>query len=336
MKKHFSLKLNFKIAFLFIFISLQTISMEQEKPTEFLFAAMGYYEQGEYQKSAQIFKQYAGKPVPVAEPFCLDLVKKNHMDPFEPIPFNGETGEQEKAHRWFSAAQKFKILKHKKSKQLTDFLEEAKNAGNGPLLYLIGTLYETGTKQIKVDKNKAKEVFLLALQNRDLRAIFGLKRVCSSEYFNKISMNGLSLAKINQAFSLMPLLHHDEGQIFASLSGFFSNSSETFPNFLYLAAQFGYPKAQFTWGQEHYENESQILYWMMQSAEHGNLGALGLCGHMIEYGRGMDINNKTAYAYFKRAANHPQATALDFHNFAAMHQTGKGTTLKIMTDIKTL
>ncbi len=346
--KYFYIKLSLKlkVVFLLIVISLQTMSMEDcEKPTEFIFAAMGYYEQGEYEKAAQIFKRYAGKPVPVAEPFCLDLVKKGFLDPFQPVPFNGEIGEQEKAHMYFTAAQQFLSVKNKRSNNtgnkvlnqrnvLIDCLKKAQSNPNGSLLYLIGTLYESKTDNLSENKKEAKTYFIKeaktyfinALERSDLRAVLGLKRVCTPEEIKKLAIGKVALSTINGAFGLMPVLHQDEGQICASLSGFFTDSPlQTFPNFLYTAAQFGHPKAQFLWVRSYCQNESQILYWMMQSAEHDNCEALSVCGHMMEQGKGTPVNYQKAYAYIQRATDHPNATAIEFSNFALLHELGKGT-----------
>ena len=332
MKKYFSLKFSSKIIFLLVLTSLQTMSMEQEKPTEFLFAGMHYYEQGKYEKAAQIFKRYAGKPVPVAQPFCLELVKKGYLNSFEPIPFNGEIEEQKKSHMYFTAAQCFLKIKNKKSNNtknnilnesnvLGDCLIAAKENPNGSLLYLIGTLYESRT-----DHESAETFFRSALERNDLRAVLGLKRVCSSEKFKKLAIGELRLSAVNNAFGLMSRLHQDEGQICASLSGFFIPSpSQTFPCFLHSAAQFGHPKAQFLQGQNYCQNDSQILYWMMQSAEHDNCEALSLCGHMMEQGKGTPVNYQKAYNYLQRATCHPDATAIEFSNFALLHELGKGT-----------
>ncbi|MGV8948982.1 MAG: hypothetical protein ACOH2E_06450 [Candidatus Paracaedibacter sp.] len=338
--KYFPLKLNFnlKVVFLLVFATLQTLSMEKdEKPTEFLFAAMGYYEQAEFQKAAHIFKRYAGKPVPVAETFCLDLVKKGYLEPFKPIPSNNEVEENQKASMYFTAAQQFLKIKNKKSnntrnkalnqdKVLTDCLKAVQPNLNGSLLYLIGTLYESKINDVSENRKKAKTYFISALERNDLRAVLGLKRVCSPEEFKKLRIKEIPLSSVSRAFDFMPVLHQDEGQICASLSCFFINSpQQTFPCFLLSAAQFGHAKAQFLQAQSLCENESQILYWMMQSAEHDNCKALSFCGHMMEQGMGTPVNYQKAYAYLQRATDHPDATAIEFSNFALLHELGEGT-----------
>jgi len=52
---------------------------------------------------------------------------------------------------------------------------------------------------------------------------------------------------------------------------------------------------------------------------------LSLCGHMMEQGKGTDINYEKAYGYLKRAAHHPEAKDIEFSNFAMIHEQGKGT-----------
>jgi TPR repeat protein len=317
----------FSLIFLSIFYVTKCFCTPPQQ--EFLFDAMEYFEQGNFQKAASIFKFYAGKPCPVAEPYCLDLLKKGFLLSFTPVPSNGGHLEKEKARLWYEAPKKLKALLRQKPKLFVRTLKEIEEGGNGPLLYLIGKLYETGMGKVTADPIKAQHYFLLAIQGGDPRGILGLKKLCPER---EISFSGSSLKteQLAKPFALRSVANKDEGEVLRSMSGFY-HQNKTYKNekmsqyFLHAAAQFGHTESQFKWGKKNCQSEAETLFWMMNAAENNHLKAIGLCAHFFEQGIGIPKDYQTAYVYLNCAAHHPEANSIDYYNFALLHETGKGT-----------
>ncbi|MBL0941182.1 MAG: sel1 repeat family protein [Alphaproteobacteria bacterium] len=312
-----------------IFISLILISVIFTSQifcshsTPSLFEAMEHFEKGDYQKAARGFAPYAGQPCPVAEPYCIDLLKKNLLGTFQIVPSNEEYKEKDNLKQWYEAQQKLKALLRQKNKNFDSKLKAVMSSSNGPLLYLLGKLYETGTQKIDADQSKAANYFLLAFQKGDPRGILGLNRICpESEII--FGETPIKISRLASLLSLMGTSTKSDGEILAGISAWYSKDPVVKQYFLRAAAQFGHTKSQFEYGQSYSSNEAEVLFWMMQAAENNQREAIGVCGHFFEQGKGTKQDYLKAYHYFKRAAYHPQATSLDYFNFALIHEQGKG------------
>jgi hypothetical protein len=104
-----------------------------------LFEGIRHFEEGHFEAAAEIFASYAGKPYPVAQPYCAALAQKGYLKAFVPVE-SIEHPEEEKAALWFKASQKLPALHEMTEAQLNRCIRRAKTKGHGPLLYLLGSL----------------------------------------------------------------------------------------------------------------------------------------------------------------------------------------------------
>jgi len=292
---------------------------------KFLFDGIKHYERGEYSQAAEVFKRYVGKPVPVAIPFCQDLIENGHLrvEGIPPLPsaefVDGD--EEKKNQSWFKAAKEYADLKTKSQKYLLARLSGARNMQSGPLLYLIGTLFEEGTSSVKQDRQKAIEIYMEAFKFRDPRAILSLARLSPST-----NVWGFTVQSIQKIILHVLSKGRDEGHAFFQLSRQAAEKNEFLRYFLYLAAQFGHAQAQFDWATSHCSGHPQSLFWMMHAAEQNNCTALSASAYAFEKGEGAKIDLRRAFGYYSRAAHHPEATVIEFFNFGCMCEDGAGTT----------
>lgn len=316
----------FFLIFMGIFASTPYGSEQSKK--ESLFEAIDYFEKGDFAKSAQIFRYYVGKPVPVAEPYCLELARQGYLTAFTSVESMDNHPEKKKANLWFETSTQLESLRKKKATQLNTLSLQAEKQENGPLLYLIGTLFESGTQKMKAKLDIAKQLFQLAFQKGDPRAIFGLNRILTVSEKDKLFFdNVVKFSVIYTPLSLMRVANQYEADIFKKISIFLQDKKDSSLSeyFLYKAAQFGDVECQFLWAKSCCADEYEILYWMMQASGDNHLEALGVTGHFFEQGKGAPQNWSVAYKYLQRAANHSAATALDYQNFGLTHELGKGT-----------
>jgi TPR repeat protein len=256
-----------------------------------------------------------------------------YLEPFKTTPtLEGNSDVQKTACLYFNTTQEFlRIVRNLITKKITltnhNLLTECMRQKNNSLLdYTIGCLCEQENK-----KDQAVGFLKKALTHHDLRAIFGLKRVCAGINFTKADVYGVSFTAVHGALSLMTNIHQDEGEIFAKLSGYFNDLGKTSTEFLRLAAKFGHEDAQGTMVKKDLSSSrDEYLYWMMQCAE-WPMGSntkehfqyvITCCKISAERRK----NSQNAALYLQRAREHPMENDSFFYaGLGAAYENGWGT-----------
>jgi TPR repeat protein len=270
------------------------------------------------------------------------------IEPFQAIPYPEGSRARQDACSWYHASQQIYPLKKMSLKAFLLEKDNAKQDQNGPLLYQIGRILETGYGKIKANRRVARETYLMSFNYHDPRSAARALGCNSMGNRDKLEVTrndcSLDLAKVAKIIGFASEAGDDEGVIFAKLSHHYHQGDEVkkreqqglYRYFLYCAALFGHVPSQTEWAKHQCPSQTDVLFWNMQIAETDSLDALGMSGHFLERGIGCVKDYDRAYHYLWRAAHHPEATAEDYANLSTMYFDGKGTTLDIEEGLKWL
>lgn len=284
-----------------------------------LFEAMQDFAEGNIEKAAPTFLKY-GRTCPMAKPFCEWLEQKGYKVPGEKPIILEDHPQQAEFNKYLEAALKVKELRSFKQQKITKVFKEATDNKNGPLLFVVGQLYEKGTKSLSKNKQNAFECYNGASNYGDVRATLSLHALMPHITSMPLSDGEQLPLKELYSFYIKNKGSQDEGNIFYNFAIALGDERPLLKNyFIRKASYLGHGLSQLEQGKNRSEDRPTALFWLTYAASHNNIEALRLCGHMFKTDFAVPKDLKKALYFFKKSAEHTQAEAKDFHSLALVY-----------------
>lgn len=176
-----------------------------------------------------------------------------------------------------------------------------------------------------LEKNPSQKYgnpLIMYLGSVDPRSILAVCRI-DSVNAKSISFKGASYDEIANYMHLMLQQHSKTADVLFECAMHFHDKQELSRYFLDWSAGYGHAEAQLISAQNSITPEIKAFFYG-QAALNGNLRGISGIARALERGNGVEKDVFKAFAYYKQAAEHPDAEGVDFHNLAAAYEDGIG------------
>ena len=167
----------------------------------------------------------------------------------------------------------------------------------------------------------------------DPRSILAVSKLVPVEA-KSLSFKGVSYYEIADYMHLMLQKHSKTADVLFECFLHFNEKNQALSQyFLGWSAGYGHARAQLISAQNSITPEIKAFFYG-QAALNGHLRGMSGIARVLERGKGVEKDVVKAFAYYKQAAEHPDAEGIDFHNLAAAYENGIGIQANIETAIE--